>query len=812
MLYLPPPFLLHTSIVATSMSIHLIDNDGHLLPEKKVEDFLTRVIHTTAAGEEPSLNSVGVNYHLVGVFGGQSSGKSTLLNHLFGTDFQTLDETVRRGQTTKGAFMASATQNSTQKGTSVSPLLVVDFEGTDGLERGEDQNFERQLSLFGLSAADTLIINMWAVDVGRFNAANLSLLRTIFEVNLQLFSHDSYQKEEKPTLLIILRDFTEEDPNPSLVTVRKSFDTIWESISRPETYANAPIDELFNLKYYVMPHYRLQKQEFMDSVLRLTKWFVDPSDKDYLFEHKAMFRGVPLEGLPSYFTNCWDAIINSKDLDIPTQRELLAQHRCKDSKEEELKSFLMFTRHYDDRIARGEMLLRLTEVLEEEMDARLESYRGKTKLYNATVVREFEEELQTAMVDAVLKVVRRFSASIAQEVIGNVETRLQGLLDDCLQHLFKASQVLPLSSSSTAKGAEDDEDEGEHPATAAAVGQYLDNSGCQHLVRKFWKSLKRSTNGLLDEMVANPPSAHLFGRYTSLIAQDHTARSNVVNEVTENVFNKLFSRFSSMAESASETMHRCFEQCLTHNADGSIRYFATATGLQKAVPGAQQAALVLMGTLLYFRLRLKPVDEDDLEKSSSKVELRLLTERKEISYSENPSEKEFMLQYHSLDRLPKYPTGVLVADGEDDTKGIVPKNVLLSEGAIKYAFDLFRQNCAFTTQLQMRSIEAGKQRLPAWVPPALLILGWNELMYVVKNPILLLFVIAIVFFFFKNYIIAQWEAFMETGPSSVTVPLQVFARNVQQFADKAGLSQTEPGEDVTADASSSASRKEKKDQ
>ena len=43
----------------------------------------------------------GFGYHLCAVFGSQSTGKSTLLNRLFGTKFDVMDETQRK-QTTKG--------------------------------------------------------------------------------------------------------------------------------------------------------------------------------------------------------------------------------------------------------------------------------------------------------------------------------------------------------------------------------------------------------------------------------------------------------------------------------------------------------------------------------------------------------------------------------------------------------------------------------------------------------------------------------------------------------------------------------------
>lgn len=176
-------------------SLHLITDDAMLVGAPLIHDFFDAKLtgrstvvsprglpvaasdSTVAASK--AVAAVGVNYHVVGIFGGQSSGKSTLLNYVFGTDFKTMDSQGGQHQTTKGAFLNKSSRGSN--------LFIVDFEGTDGVERGEDQSFERQLSLFALSITDTLIVNMWAKDVGRYNAANMALLRIVFEVNLQLF-------------------------------------------------------------------------------------------------------------------------------------------------------------------------------------------------------------------------------------------------------------------------------------------------------------------------------------------------------------------------------------------------------------------------------------------------------------------------------------------------------------------------------------------------------------------------------------------------------------------------------------------------
>lgn len=99
-----------------------------------------------------NLLTAGFAYHLVAVFGSQSTGKSTLLNHLFGTKFSVMDEAARK-QTTKGIWMSRA-QGEDGMGNNI---LVMDVEGTDGRERGEDQDFERKSALFALATSEVLV-------------------------------------------------------------------------------------------------------------------------------------------------------------------------------------------------------------------------------------------------------------------------------------------------------------------------------------------------------------------------------------------------------------------------------------------------------------------------------------------------------------------------------------------------------------------------------------------------------------------------------------------------------------------------------
>ncbi|VAI13205.1 unnamed protein product [Triticum turgidum subsp. durum] len=131
----------------------------------------------------------GLSYAVVAIMGPQSSGKSTLLNLLFGTNFREMDAFRGRSQTTKGIWMARCV--------GVEPCTVVmDLEGTDGRERGEDDTaFEKQSSLFALAISDIVLINMWCHDIGREQAANKPLLKTVFQV--QVTALPSFEEKEE---------------------------------------------------------------------------------------------------------------------------------------------------------------------------------------------------------------------------------------------------------------------------------------------------------------------------------------------------------------------------------------------------------------------------------------------------------------------------------------------------------------------------------------------------------------------------------------------------------------------------------------
>ena len=201
-------------------------------------------------------------YQIVAIMGPQRSGKSTLLNHAFGTTFREMDDALGRSQTTQGVWLARSE-------TCETATLVMDLEGTDGRERGEeDTAFEKQTALFAMATADVLLVNMWCNDIGREQASGKPLLRTIFEVNLKVFS-----PEKKTMLLFVIRDRSKTPFERLVEGLRQDLESIWRGITKPDRYINSSINDLFELKFTSLPHYEHEHDLFVSEAKALRDRF-----------------------------------------------------------------------------------------------------------------------------------------------------------------------------------------------------------------------------------------------------------------------------------------------------------------------------------------------------------------------------------------------------------------------------------------------------------------------------------------------------------------------------------------------------------
>ncbi|KAG5025927.1 hypothetical protein JHK86_021841 [Glycine max] len=299
----------------TCCSTQLIDGDG-TFNVSGVESFM----------KEVKLAECGLSYAVVSIMGPQSSGKSTLLNNLFGTNFREMDAFKGRSQTTKGIWMARCAD--------IEPCtLVMDLEGTDGRERGEDDTaFEKQSALFALAVSDIVLINMWCHDIGREQAANKPLLKTVFQVMMRLFS------PRKTTLLFVIRDKTRTPLENLEPVLREDIQKIWDSVPKPQAHKETPLSEFFNVEVVALSSYEEKEEQFKEQVASLQKRFHHSIAPGGLAGDR---RGVvPASGFSFSSEHIWKVIKENKDLDLPAHKVMVATVRCEEIANEKYASFV----------------------------------------------------------------------------------------------------------------------------------------------------------------------------------------------------------------------------------------------------------------------------------------------------------------------------------------------------------------------------------------------------------------------------------------------------------------------------------------
>ncbi|KAI4356290.1 hypothetical protein L6164_000322 [Bauhinia variegata] len=255
--------------------------------------------------ENPICNTFQLSYYLA------SAGKSTLLNNLFRTNFKEMNNFEGRhvilklrhkSQTTQGIWLARSLD--------MEPLtLVMDIEGTDGAERGEDDTvFEKQSALFALAVADVVLINMWCHDIGRENASNKPLLRAVFQQ-------------------------TPEDKLEEIL--RRDLEKIWASIPKPSGNTNIQLSTFFKVQVEFLPNYERNRANFTSKVKTMKQKFVRSTAPGGLVGD----RKEPASGFPVLAENIWEEIIQNKDLDLPAHKVMVATVRCEEICNEKYDSF-----------------------------------------------------------------------------------------------------------------------------------------------------------------------------------------------------------------------------------------------------------------------------------------------------------------------------------------------------------------------------------------------------------------------------------------------------------------------------------------
>ena len=827
--------------------LHLIDGNGDLVHPAAITRYLgqclgaepktlPRVADIIAAEEAssgpvvipsvPVLKKRACDYRMVGVFGGQSSGKSTLLNHLFATEFDVMNSDEGRSQTTKGCFMSKAKCPEALASESGKGLFVMDFEGTDGVERGENQSFEKQLSLFALSVADTLMLNMWTNEVGRFNAANLSLLQTVFEVNLQLNANAargaagsaSASPDEKPTLLFILRDHVDGSLEKLGNVVLKSLDTIWDRISKPALFADSPLSDHFHVRFASLPHYTLQKEEFHQAVKDLRRWFIDETHEKYLYRHvhKGNFRSIPLDGVPQYLDSCWTSIKANKDLDIPSQREMLARLRCGELAEHLLAAHNEAMDAALGKVKDGNFIPQVSRWAGDLEEKAVDEFDKETKHYADAIVEEQRADLAAELAKASEAVILAQCAALADALVRTCDGSVQRVIDSALtsalprlgREWFEKIQRAREESLARSKKEGLSAD-----AALKAAEKAQAEIRAARAVTKFWGFVSAEIAQVTEELRTQLQDPKEAAKKMDAGAEDDEdraafqclqgdveAQERTLRQLHRGMQARVKVRLESMTTDPSTAMLKVFEKSLATNADGTTRFTTTVSGLDKLYGPSRAAALLLLACVSVNRLDLNKnaataAAADDGSESDAIARQRFIA-KLVARWQEDAAHTEYSMGSDPKALVGRPVTAALPAReagaSDDDEEGAARAAarhqfaalVMLDAASVSRAYDMFDMKCEFHYKSERTRIESGSQSLPGWVYILLLFLGANEIWWLLVNPHMLILAGVIGWFFFANWITAQWQKFEETGPPGVVIPAQTALRTVQMHYNR----------------------------
>ncbi|XP_047050526.1 protein ROOT HAIR DEFECTIVE 3 homolog 1-like [Lolium rigidum] len=709
-------------------AVQLIDGEGGFATDS-AERFMA------AAG----VAECGLSYAVVSIMGPQSSGKSTLLNQLFGTNFREMDAFRGRSQTTKGIWMAHCV--------GVEPCTVVmDLEGTDGRERGEDDTaFEKQSALFALAISDIVLINMWCHDIGREQAANKPLLKTVFQVMMRLFS------PRKTTLLFVIRDKTRTPLEHLEPVLREDIQKIWNSVPKPEAHKDTPLSEFFNVQVTALPSFEEKEEQFREQVQQLRQRFANSIAPGGLAGDR---RGVvPASGFLFSSQQIWKIIRENKDLDLPAHKVMVATVRCDEIANEKFGCLASDAEWLElENAVQSGSVQGFGKKLGYIVDVHMQEYDKEAVYFDEAVRNAKRKVLESRILNLVqpafhkvlsylrgkalekfksdlnlsLENGKGFAASVRESTESSVNEFDQGCADavikqadwdyskmlekvrrDIEEHAFSISERKLSELTSRAK-------EKLRKALVEPVESLFDAAS-----QTTWESIrnlyKRETEAILPEFLNTlsgfeMESAVSEGMVSKL--RDY-ARSIVENKAKEEA-NKVLMH-----------MKERFTTVFSHDKDSMPRVWTGKEDVRAIAKDARSAALKLMSVLAVIRWDDKP---ERIENILISTLLDSPVESKSSSAtSGDPLASTTWEEVHA-------------------------KHTLITPAQCKSLWKQFKSETEFTITQAVTAQQAHRRANggmpPPWAMVAIAILGFNEIMALLRNPIYL-------FLLFVGYLVAK---------------------------------------------------------
>ncbi|XP_061372478.1 protein ROOT HAIR DEFECTIVE 3 homolog 1-like [Gastrolobium bilobum] len=699
-------------------STQLIDGDG-TFNISGIENFM----------KEVKLGECGLSYAVVSIMGPQSSGKSTLLNNLFRTNFVEMDAFKGRSQTTKGIWMARCA--------GIEPCtLVMDLEGTDGRERGEDDTaFEKQSALFALAVSDIVLINMWCHDIGREQAANKPLLKTVFQVMMRLFS------PRKTTLLFVIRDKTRTPLENLEPVLREDIQKIWDSVPKPQAHKETPLSEFFNVEVVALSSYEEKEDQFKEQVASLRQRFYHSIAPGGLAGDR---RGVvPASGFSFSSQQIWKVIKENKDLDLPAHKVMVATVRCEEIANEKYASFVAHEEwcQLEEDVQSGP-IPGFGKKLNSLLHTSLSEYDAEATYFDEAVRSAKRKQLQEKLFQLVQPAFQsalghirsgtldKFKEVFDKALNGGEEfsASANNCIGSCMAQFDEACADVLIEQTNwdTTKVRENlQRDMDAHVASVCAAK-------ISELTASYEAKLKEALSGPVEALLdgANsdtwPSIRNLLSRETKSAVSGFSAALtgfDMDEETRQKMILSLEDYARGLVEGKSREeagrvlirMKEKFTMLFNHDSDSMPRVWTGKEDIRAITKTARSASLKLLSVMAAIRL-----DDDDTDNIEKTLAVALV----------DSSSSAVNRSITTVDPL-----------ASSSWEQVPSSKTLITPVQCKSLWRQFKTETEYSVSQAISAQEANK-RSNNWLPPpwaivALVILGFNEFMTLLRNPLYL---------------------------------------------------------------------------
>ncbi|KAE9594819.1 hypothetical protein Lal_00013300 [Lupinus albus] len=709
---------------ALCCATQLIDGDGEF-NANGLDHFIRTV----------NLSSCALSYAVVSIMGPQSSGKSTLMNHLFHTNFREMDAFRGRSQTTKGIWMANCV--------GIEPATIaMDLEGTDGRERGEDDTaFEKQSALFALAVSDIVLINMWCHDIGREQAANKPLLKTVFQAMTRLFS------PRKTTLLFVIRDRTKTPLEHLEPILQEDIQKIWDAVPKPQAHKHTPLSEFFNVNVTALSNYEEKEDKFKEEVAQLRQRFFHSIAPGGLAGDR---RGVvPASAFSISAQQIWKVIRENKDLDLPAHKVMVATVRCEEIANEKLSQLCSDEGWLElDEAVRLGPVLGFGEKLSSIIDTYLSQYDQEAIFFDEAVRNAKRKQLESTALDFVYPAYTTILGHLRSKALDDFKTKLE-------QSLSKgegfASAVDVWSQSIML--------EFDKGSSGAAVRQAI--WGDSKVRDKLRRDIDSHASSVRCEKLARI-TTNFEKQLAKALAEPVESLFEAGGKDTWLSIRKLLTRETDAAVSEFLTSIACFEldKETVERMQQSLKDYARKLVESKAREEAGNVLILMkdkFSTVFNHDNESLPrvwTGKEDIRaitRDARFSSLKLLSDMAAVRLEEKPDLIESILRSSLLDRtvaatssqyaIREASVDPLASSTWDE---VSPQDILITPMQCKSLWRQFQGETEYTVTQAISAQEAYK-RSNNWLPPpwamvAMLVLGFNEFMLLLKNPLYMLFI------------------------------------------------------------------------